>query len=75
MTALSAVGAACSAGAVCACTPELNVKAPTSAATAIIDLAIGDPFSRPIIISIFFDTPDPVAGSLQRAIIAEKCQV
>jgi hypothetical protein len=75
---LSAVGAAFSAGAagaVCACTPELNVKALASAAAAITDLAIGDPFPRPIIISLSSKRPIPFAGSLRRAIIAEKRQV
>jgi len=60
ITALSAVGAAFSVGAVgvCAKAPELKLTTPASAsaAAAISDPAFsdpGDPFPRPIVVSLF----------------------
>jgi hypothetical protein len=63
MTPLSAVGAAFSAGAVCAPTPELNAKTPAIATAAISDFVISalvinalagsDPILAPIAISLF----------------------
>jgi hypothetical protein len=74
ITALSAVGAAFSVGAVgvCAKAPELKLTTPTSAAAAISDPAFSDPsdrFPRPIAVSLFWAF-DHVAGLLQMAIIA-----
>jgi hypothetical protein len=55
ITALSAVGAAFSVGAVgvCAKAPELKLTTPASAAAAISDPAFSDPFPRPIAVSLF----------------------
>jgi hypothetical protein len=61
MTALSGVGAAFSAGGVCAIAVELKVKAPASAA-----IAIHDPHVRAIAVSLF----DLVVGPVEAAIIA-----
>jgi len=76
ITALSAVGAAFSVGAVgvCAKAPELKLTTPASAAAAISDPAFSDPsdrFPRPIAVSLFWAF-DHVAGLLQMAIIADR---
>src|SRR5258707_12612797 len=73
ITALSAVGAAFSVGAVgvCAKAPELKLTTPASAAAAISDPAFSDPrdrFPGHIAVSLFWAF-DHVPGLSQMAII------
>jgi len=69
-TALSAVGAAFSAGAgvgaVYACAPELNAKTP-----AIAAIATSDPIARPTAVS-FFERLIAFTGLFQAAIVADR---
>jgi hypothetical protein len=69
MTALSAVGAALSAGAggVCAPAPALNVKTPASA-----NAASSDPVLRVIVIPLFLTTSDYVGGYFAKC---EACHI